>query len=166
MRHERSSAALLLGVFLLGGLGKPALTAHAQRRESSGLTGIWTMALHVASPGWSSKAQALEGQIALVPADARRSLTAAGERMTHIGVHNLKLDMLRVTLTPLDQESVVGSQTADGGPVVIVISPGPDHGSMILQGTVHGDSVTGSWYVTAYAAGNRGTFVMKRLLGT
>ena len=146
-------------------VGVTALTLKAQApQDSRGIAGVWATTLQVGTAGRADRIDRIVGgQIALLAAGSRQVEPAQRSPATHVGVHSLRLEPLGVESLLPDRLSVVASQSADGASVLVVISPGRDHGSMVLRGTVHGDSITGSWYVTAYAAGPHGTFVMRRV---
>lgn len=128
------------------------------------LTGIWNVTLRVQRGGLSSRpGEELRGQIALLRAsDLHRGSWANLSHPTHLGVYNLDLEALRVSRWQGGGATVVIASVDNESRVNVVINPHSDHGSLVIQGTAVGDSITGSWYVTAYAGGATGTFTMRK----
>lgn len=47
--------------------------------------------------------------------------------------------------------------------IALLVHPGSDHGTLVMDGLRHDNVVSGSFYVTAYAIVHRGTFVMTKV---
>lgn len=59
-------------------------------------------------------------------------------RATHIGVHSLRLDSLRVMVPSPEQVSIAAAENAEGGSLLLMINPGRDHGALVMRGVASG----------------------------
>jgi len=127
------------------------------------LSGVWDVTLRATGGMHVTKGQEIPARIALL-----RSTTASRLRWsdeggaTHVGVIDRYL-RIGVESSPRSHlPTLVGASEDAGGRITVVVNPGPSHGSLVMEGRAAGDSVSGRWYVTAYAMGATGTFVMRK----
>lgn len=70
-----------------------------------------------------------------------------------------------VGLSPSDGERapLAAAKMLGGDSIEIVLNPTQDHGAMVLKGVINDTRVSGSWELTGYVPGARGTFEMTPL---
>jgi hypothetical protein len=85
---------------------------------------------------------------------------------THFGVYTFSRKPLEVppAIAALlrRQLPTAGARLMSGDSVRVVIDPQMDHGALILEGKLAGDSITGHWMVSGYISTPGGRFVMRR----
>lgn len=140
----------------------PPMREHPGERDP--LTGVWEMSLHIEEPPADSVIPDIDGTVALIRADPlRTSAYARSQQLDHVGVYNAALEPIGVEPIPNRDVPVAFAQMVSPDSFVLTLNPGVSHGAAVLQGSIRGEEASGSWQVTAYAAGPRGTFRMRRI---
>lgn len=165
MRHgTKGTRALVVCAMILGSACTPhvANTPKIYHVSASPLSGVWSLTLRLRDPAGAARG-GLHGQVALLQARPYDHVEwSTIERPEYVGTYSLDYD--RVGIIPIQRReiSVAAGQMLSEHNAVIVLNPGPSHGSLVMRGIVYADSIAGEWSVTAYAAGHEGTFVLKQ----
>lgn len=129
------------------------------------LGGTWEARLTVEVPprnGLPARGNELRGTIALHPATGDASGWLGIAAATHAGTHSLAVDSLEVQVDAGQAWRAAGARREGADSVLIVLNPAPDHGGVVLQGTLRDDRIIGHWSVSGYVRGASGTFEMRR----
>lgn len=122
--------------------------------DNISIVGLWELQMLVDS-------STIYGALSLTPAEARLApLWVSLSDPTHIGIYHLR-DGRGLAAERI--QPIAGARTREGNRVTIVLAPGVSHGSIIMEGTVVGDSIFGTWAENAYAEGKSGKFRLLRV---
>jgi len=140
----------------------------APDRPTSDLEGVWRGEWTVEKssvPGVATSR--VQGDVALVPAPSqvKRLNIAELSRATHFGVYNADFHALNISIGDSTAIPFAAAQNGGGDSVEVRLSPQSDHGALMMQGTISGDSLLGRWY-QPIAGGATGRFIMHRQRGS
>jgi hypothetical protein len=138
------------------------LVPTAASEVSPAMTGVWDLTLRVDAAN-GSRDREINGSVALLSGEPLRTSWWPGlPNVSHVGTYSIDVESLGVVPVARRDIRIAGAAAQFPNRTIIVLNPGVDHGALVLEGTVVGDSITGSWRVTAYALGPSGRFTMRR----
>lgn len=141
--------------------------AHGQANDP--VSGVWVIELDTTATGSRSavhESPFLTATVALIRGARPANVFWLNLPVsTHYGVYSGDLEPLGVQVVPENTFPTAGARLFRDDSVKIVLNPAPDHGSLILDGTISDGVIRGRWEVTAYAAGRSGSFTMRKLCG-
>ena len=164
MRNARSNLLrpVVLTAMALASASTAQFWPNAELTATPELTGVWDVTLHVEMQH-GTEANRIRGSLALIPGTLLPTSEWPGlTNPSHVGTYSIDVERLGVVPVRRRDIRIAGAVADSPDRVRIVLNPGVDHGALVMSGAAGGDSIVGTWRVTAYALGTSGRFHMRR----
>jgi hypothetical protein len=150
--------AILLAFSPFQNVDSRAIAGEVTAGEAqSDLTGAWELHISFQTPS-----DEVAGVIALAPDSTKRRIWVALEDADYFGVYIADLHGGGSDASTLCPYPMAAARLSDDSVATVVLNPAQDHGSVQLTGTIRGAEIRGQAVESAYGAGRRGVFVMRR----
>ncbi len=157
MSPQARSAALLVSVWLGVVLGFARGRPHRDN-----LAGTW--ALEMRAMRSDTDAVTHRGTIVLVTYRQDGATWSFNiRRPDYVGAYDFQAPLPTYAPSPPSQFPAVAAKWLSSDSVMVALGPqNVDHGWLNLIGPIKGDSICGSWALTAYAIAHHGSYCMRR----